>query len=137
MNQTPNYQLNQWEAADQVLRADFNADNAKIDAAIHAVADGLPRLITGEYMGTASLSVHIPLPGRPKLVLIRTEYTYSSSHYTRGVLFTDMCTCYFSSSGSVSLIGPSDKYQLEEDGFLVNSSEMNHEGYKQHYLAVI
>ena len=33
-NQTTNYQLNQWEATDQVLRTDFNADNAKIDAAL-------------------------------------------------------------------------------------------------------
>ena len=26
-NQTTNYQLNQWEPTDQVLRTDFNADN--------------------------------------------------------------------------------------------------------------
>jgi len=40
-NFTPNYQLNQWEADDRVLRVDFNADNAKLDAAIKAQADGL------------------------------------------------------------------------------------------------
>ncbi len=34
---TPNYQLNQWAAGDQVLREDFNADNEKVDAAIRAV----------------------------------------------------------------------------------------------------
>ena len=33
-NQTTNYQLNQWEPTDQVLRTDFNADNAKIEQAI-------------------------------------------------------------------------------------------------------
>ena len=33
-NQTANYQLNQWEPTDQVLRTDFNADNAKLDAAL-------------------------------------------------------------------------------------------------------
>ena len=31
---TKNYQLNQWDAADRVLRTDFNADNQKLDAAI-------------------------------------------------------------------------------------------------------
>ena len=36
-NQTTNYQLNQWEPADQVLRTDFNADNAKLDAALLAL----------------------------------------------------------------------------------------------------
>lgn len=34
MQQTSNYQLNQWEGTDRILRTDFNADNAKIDAAI-------------------------------------------------------------------------------------------------------
>ena len=39
-NQTSNYGLNQWEATDQVLRTDFNQDNAKLDAALKAMADG-------------------------------------------------------------------------------------------------
>lgn len=38
-NHTSNYALSQWEATDPVLRADFNADNAKIDAALKAEAD--------------------------------------------------------------------------------------------------
>ena len=33
-NQTTNYQLNQWQPTDPVQRTDFNADNAKIDAAL-------------------------------------------------------------------------------------------------------
>ena len=37
-SQTPNYNLNQWSKDDRVLMEDFNADNAKIDAAIGAVA---------------------------------------------------------------------------------------------------
>ena len=38
-NQTSNYGLNQWGATDQVLRTDFNADNAKIDAALKALSN--------------------------------------------------------------------------------------------------
>lgn len=34
MNHTSNYNLSQWDAEDKVLRTDFNADNAKIDAAL-------------------------------------------------------------------------------------------------------
>ena len=34
MKKTTNYQLNQWAKSDRILMADFNADNAKIDAAI-------------------------------------------------------------------------------------------------------
>ena len=38
-NHTPNYQLNQWEPEDKVVRTDFNADNAKIDAALARKAE--------------------------------------------------------------------------------------------------
>ena len=34
LRQTTNYQLCQWDGEDRILRTDFNADNAKIDAAI-------------------------------------------------------------------------------------------------------
>ncbi len=37
---TPNYGLSQWEAADQFSRLDFNADNAKLDAALKGLSDG-------------------------------------------------------------------------------------------------
>ena len=37
MNFTQHYQLYPWEALDKVQRTDFNADNAKIDAAMKAV----------------------------------------------------------------------------------------------------
>jgi len=37
-NYTSNYKLCQWQASDKVLRTEFNADNAKIDAALAAKA---------------------------------------------------------------------------------------------------
>jgi len=37
-NKTQNYQLNQWVKSDQVKMEDFNADNAKIDAALASKA---------------------------------------------------------------------------------------------------
>ena len=36
MTKTTNYQLNQWAKSDRVMMDDFNADNAKIDAALKA-----------------------------------------------------------------------------------------------------
>ena len=44
MDKTSNYNLNQWSKEDRVLMEDFNADNAKLDAAIDQVdgrVDGL------------------------------------------------------------------------------------------------
>lgn len=35
-NHTTNFHLNQWEPADQVLRTDFNEDNAKLETALTA-----------------------------------------------------------------------------------------------------
>ena len=47
-NHTPNYQLSQWEKSDKVLMEDFNADNAKIDAAIQAVERRADDLAAGK-----------------------------------------------------------------------------------------
>jgi len=47
-NFTPNYNLNQWEADDRVLRTDFNADNAKLDAALKAVDKRADALNSGK-----------------------------------------------------------------------------------------
>ena len=41
MTKTTNYQLNQWAKPDRVMMDDFNADNAKIDAALKANADAI------------------------------------------------------------------------------------------------
>ena len=38
MKQTQNYHLSQWELTDRIRMGDFNGDNAKIDAALGALA---------------------------------------------------------------------------------------------------
>ena len=76
MNQTANYNLNQWEDADRVKRADFNADNVKIDAALKAVADaasGGAKIAAGTYApGTLSAGTRydVTVGFRPSAVLI-------------------------------------------------------------------
>ena len=73
MNYTPNYQLSQWEPGDQVLRADFNADNAKLDAALGALAG---RIEYGTYVGTGGRSeswsgaTTLRLGYQPKLLIV-------------------------------------------------------------------
>lgn len=54
MEYTTNYQLNQWDAQDAIKREDFNADNAKTDAALGALAAGMPKLATGSYTGNGN-----------------------------------------------------------------------------------
>ncbi|NCB63639.1 MAG: hypothetical protein EOM52_08500 [Clostridia bacterium] len=83
-NQTEHYGLNQWEGSDSFLRAEFNEDNRKIDAAMKqlsaAAANKADRAETaaaltqkceiffGTYTGNDS-SQHIYLGYRPKAVL--------------------------------------------------------------------
>ena len=57
-NQTTNYELNQWRATGPVVRTDFNADNAKLDAALagKASAESVSALQTAPAASRGPLS---------------------------------------------------------------------------------
>ena len=56
-NHTTNYRLCQWERSDKVLMDDFNADNAKIDAALAGKAEGSAlEALAGTVAGKADAS---------------------------------------------------------------------------------
>ena len=70
-NHTTNYELSQWRSDDQVLRADFNADNAKLDAALANLAQELDlraktrtvlRQVMGEGESGVSFSAQVGEP---------------------------------------------------------------------------
>ena len=159
MNRTNNYNLCQWEETDRVQRTDFNEDNAKIDAAVKAVdrrVDGLEaskadktalaaveakisRIVTGTYAGTGGSSGvrRISLPGRPKLVLIRTDYP-NTSHHDEAIAITDICLCRCHTYHSLSVDPPTSGYALENNGFTVPANcDQNYSGSTNYYLAVI
>ena len=82
-NHTTNYNLNQWEAADKVLRTEFNEDNAKIDAALKANADAAAAIQAklgnctvqySTYVGDGTYGSDHPttltLPSQPLLVAV-------------------------------------------------------------------
>lgn len=66
-NKTQHYHLNQWEAEDKVLRAEFNQDNAKLDSA-HGpggqeraeLRSAIPKIVTGTYQGNGAASQTSP-----------------------------------------------------------------------------
>ena len=159
MNRTNNYALCQWEETDRVQRTDFNEDNAKIDAAVKAVGrrvDGLEaskadktalaavegkisRIVTGTYAGTGGSSGvrRISLPGRPKLVLIRTDYP-NTSHHDEAIAITDICLCRCHTYHSLSVDPPTSGYALENNGFTVPANcDQNYSGSTNYYLAII
>lgn len=57
-NHTANYNLNQWQATDPVLRTDFNEDNAKIDAALKSLNAASQQHTTQLSQLQTSLSKH-------------------------------------------------------------------------------
>ena len=56
-NYTEHYDLCQWEATDQVQRTDFNADNAKVDAALDALAGQVAEKADGDDLAALSETV--------------------------------------------------------------------------------
>lgn len=90
-NQTSNYGLSQWEAADQVKRTDFNADNAKVDAAL-AIRNC--RIFVQSYVGDDNTTRTHTFPAQPYLVLITDSDSLmllvpgmSHGYFTYGVAF--------------------------------------------------
>ncbi len=91
MKHTSSYDLNQWEQTDRVLMEDFNADNIKIDAALHTQAEAIAAeaaareaamaacgncaVVCGSYTGTGGYGLSSPQSltffHKPALVVIR------------------------------------------------------------------
>lgn len=65
MKKTTNYQLNQWDAEDRILREDFNQDNKKLDNAIAALRDACPLVKVVDFTTQSTQSkVEISLAGQ-------------------------------------------------------------------------
>lgn len=67
MNQTSNYQLNQWDPEDRILRTDFNEDNAKLDAALKGNADAISSEASARSSAVSSLTNLIGQRGNCKM----------------------------------------------------------------------
>ena len=116
-NQTQHYGLNQWELSDSVVMADFNADNQKVDEALHSILLSIPRIHTGTYTGTGTYGADNPntltFDFTPKLILISCileggEGANGSDHYTmmavQGTPKTYITYWNGSSSAAVNLL---------------------------------
>ena len=114
-NYTTNYNLCQWQPTDQVQRTDFNADNAKLDAALAAKAEQsdldalesavelkaaqsalnaaiatIPKVAAGTYTGDGAAERKISLPFTPKAVYVNPvsgeTYDFYDDHQYHGGL---------------------------------------------------
>ena len=82
---TEHYGLHQWEATDNFLRTDFNADHQLIDAALA----GKVEVVTGSYIGDDELSRIIDLGFTPKALLVVRQDGWSAggSSVVGGIAF--------------------------------------------------
>ena len=69
-NYTENFDLCQWEPTDPVQRVEFNSDNAKVDAALHALEGRNCYVYTTSYTGTGSGGRSFTFPNKPILVIV-------------------------------------------------------------------
>ena len=129
MEQTGKYGLSQWDAEDRILREDFNADNAKIEAALALL--GSERVITGSYVGDATANRIISLPFTPKFVIVM-GYINSKSAVTVATAETDRyVTSDSCGSGNVA--------RIIDNGFQVGMTYANwhnETGKTEYYIAV-
>ena len=139
-NHTPNYQLSQWERSDRVQMEDFNADNAKVDAALKALAQtdtshasllsgkGNCTLYTTSYTGDGRYGKDRPMslsfPRKPYIIfitgngsrgrhMILVQGTPESTVEVSGQGYTSNLTW---SGNSVSWWGGMASYMMTESG---------------------
>lgn len=83
-NQTPNFGLSLWEPDDPVLREEFNANHAAIDAALASCGNCC--IATGSYIGTGTVGSASPcqlqLGFKPLVFFLNTTSGLSDNRHT-------------------------------------------------------
>ena len=98
MTHTTNFNLSQWEKSDRIQMADFNADNAKLEAALTARNC---RFYTASYTGDGKNSRTFTFPAKPVFVAINAgnEMTFMVSGLSTGILVNPASIYTFTLSG--------------------------------------
>lgn len=81
-NHTANYNLNQWQATDPVLRTDFNEDNTKIDTALKSLSTTTQQHTTQLAQQAAQLAA------RGNITFATTSYVGTGKGKTNTLTFS-------------------------------------------------
>jgi len=138
-NQTQHLKLCQWEAEDEVLRADFNADNAKLDAAVASAAAAAEAAYSPEhkpfaagiYTGNGAETQFISLGFTPSAVLVVNTSGFMAYRHNGSDLIA---------GGLAVAGGPTKVAEVAEGGFKVflvsNIVSANNANGKYYYIAL-
>lgn len=138
-NRTEHYDLCQWEATDQVLRTDFNEDNAKVDAALQGAADLAQAAQTlaeaayspenspfavGSYTGDGTAKRKIELGFTPQAVLVlRYDNFPNVDGCYMGGLAVEGCNACIFPEGSKTWVSGTTYIAVTAGGFFVSYAE--------------
>jgi len=131
MQKTQHYQLNQWDAQDSVIRTDFNADNAKIDAALSGLqtAINVEQMVVGSYVGDGAATRTVQLPFAPRFAIVFGYY--SNDLQWQPLLYTQGFNLGF----ALNKWEPPTRFYLEGDCLhSTNPSYSNTEGTTYYYV---
>jgi hypothetical protein len=146
MTKTKNYALNQWDPGDPIRRADFNRDNAVLDAALGAA--GNCRIVGGSYEGGGVYGVQNPntltFDFPPKLLIVIAPAQSSSPWLLVAARGT---TQVHTSTGStdncydrINLLWDENTVTYYADtqtsGYDGTTVQFNKMGYTYHYIAL-
>ena len=142
-SQTEHYGLSQWESSDVVRREDFNADNRKLDEALHTLASGGGiQIVFGSYAGNDATTRTISLGVTPKAVYVCTKYGYT--YFSPGQ-YGGLALEGIPARGTSDATGEVDLIRIVEGGFTVRNGNVqsgggfylsaNLSGMTYHYLA--
>ena len=97
-NYTEHYGLCQWEAADQVLREEFNQDNAKIDETLKTLADKNTAL-------ESAIAAVAAAAGNCQMELITYTGTGADTGNTKVITFTQLPDIFIAAGDLAMMLG--------------------------------
>ena len=108
-NYTEHYDLCQWEATDQVQRTDFNADNAKVDAALNTLAGQVAEKADGDDLAALSETVAEVSAGMGNCDMELLTYTGGGGGSPKMITFSQVPDMYLVAGDLAFIMGQGGK----------------------------
>ncbi|MEG0825696.1 MAG: hypothetical protein RSG86_08140 [Oscillospiraceae bacterium] len=141
-DKTPKLGLNQWAAGDRVLRTDFNADNAKIEAGIEAAkaaaavaataaANAVVKIVSGSFVGDNTAPREIAVGFRPNLVI----FCSANSRRALKIFSAENCLSVSEGGSPCGEMTSTSSLDITDNGFLIRTDYYNATGHIGYYIA--
>ena len=136
---TTNYNLCQWEASDKVLRTEFNADNAKIDAALAGLNSGkadktalnsLKTTVNAKASQSALDALSATVSGHTASLAKKGNVQLYTLSYTGNGIFSEPKSLTFPKEPWVIFIGGANSYMIIVRGVTYSATTLDYQLYQ-------